>query len=85
MQNKSSVTKKLSFTGWYLAYVLLIPAFSQAQTAWPSQPVKIVVPWTTGGAVDMGARVIGQKIAEQTGQSVTVENKPGASSTIGFS
>ena len=64
---------------------LLMPALSQAQSTWPSQPVKIEVPWTTGGAVDMGARVIGQKIAEQTGQSVVVENKPGASSTIGFS
>jgi tripartite-type tricarboxylate transporter receptor subunit TctC len=85
MQNKSSVTKTLFFTGWCLAYFLLIPALSQAQTAWPSQPVKIVVPWATGGTVDMGARVIGQKIAEQTGQSVVVENKPGASSTIGFS
>ena len=64
---------------------LLMPAVSQAQPTWPTQPVKIVVPWATGGTVDMGARVIGQKIAEQTGQPVVVENKPGASSTIGFS
>ncbi|PHY07797.1 MAG: ABC transporter substrate-binding protein [Alcaligenaceae bacterium] len=64
---------------------LLMPALSQAQSTWPNQSVKIVVPWATGGTVDMGARVIGQKIAEQTGQPVVVENKPGASSTIGFS
>ena len=64
---------------------LLMPSLSQAQSTWPSQSVKIVVPWATGGTVDMGARVIGQKIAEQTGQPVVVENKPGASSTIGFS
>jgi len=64
---------------------LLMPSISQAQSTWPSQSVKIVVPWATGGTVDMGARVIGQKIAEQTGQPVVVENKPGASSTIGFS
>jgi tripartite-type tricarboxylate transporter receptor subunit TctC len=56
---------------------------AQSQVAWPSQPVKIVVPWAPGGTVDMGARLIGQKIAEQTGQAVVVENKPGASSTIG--
>lgn len=67
------------------AVSLLMPALSQAQSTWPSQPVKIVVPWATGGTVDMGARVIGQKISEQTGQPVVVENKPGASSTIGFS
>lgn len=64
---------------------LLMPSLTQAQSTWPSQSVKIVVPWATGGTVDMGARVIGQKIAEQTGQPVVVENKPGASSTIGFS
>ena len=64
---------------------LLMPSLSQAQSTWPSQSVKIVVPWATGGTVDMGARVIGQKIAEQTGQPVVIENKPGASSTIGFS
>ena len=78
--------------GFFLIVVLLVsnqllPSLSQAQApgTWPSQPVKIVVPWATGGTVDMGARVLGQKIAEQTGQSVVVENKPGASSTIGFS
>ncbi|MEI7570424.1 MAG: tripartite tricarboxylate transporter substrate-binding protein, partial [Alcaligenaceae bacterium] len=85
MQDKVSIKKTLYFIWRRLAYILLMPALSQAQPIWPNQPVKIVVPWATGGTVDMGARVIGQKIAEQTGQSVVVENKPGASSTIGFS
>ena len=57
-----------------------VPAAAQA---WPAQPVKIVVPWATGGTVDMGARHLGQKLAENTGQAFVVENKPGASSTIG--
>jgi tripartite-type tricarboxylate transporter receptor subunit TctC len=59
-----------------------LPALAQAP-AWPSQPVKIVVPWATGGTVDLGARLVGQKLAELTGQPFVVENKPGASSTIG--
>ena len=85
MQSHKKISKNFFVMLALVASGLGLPVFGQAQTAWPSQPVKIVVPWTTGGAVDMGARVIGQKIAEQTGQSVTVENKPGASSTIGFS
>jgi len=85
VQSQQQISKSfLSMIVW-VASGLFMSGLSQAQSAWPSQPVKIVVPWATGGTVDMGARVIGQKIAEQTGQSVVVENKPGASSTIGFS
>ena len=63
-----------------LGLATAVPASAQA---WPAQPVKIVVPWATGGTVDMGARHLGQKLAENTGQAFVVENKPGASSTIG--
>ena len=85
MQSQQKISKNfLSMIVW-VASGLFMSGLSQAQSAWPSQPVKIVVPWATGGTVDMGARVIGQKIAEQTGQSVVVENKPGASGNIGTS
>jgi len=85
MQQKS--VKDFFLVVLFLVSNQLMLSLSQAQPqgTWPNQPVKIVVPWATGGTVDMGARVLGQKIAEQTGQSVVVENKPGASSTIGFS
>lgn len=85
MHSHKKISKNFFVMLALVACGLALPVLGQAQTAWPSQPVKIVVPWATGGTVDMGARVIGQKIAEQTGQSVVVENKPGASSTIGFS
>jgi len=68
-----------------LALALGLAATSALAQSWPTQPVKIVVPWATGGTVDMGARHLGQKLAEQTGKPFVVENKPGASSTIGVS
>ncbi|WP_245624380.1 Bug family tripartite tricarboxylate transporter substrate binding protein [Belnapia moabensis] len=57
-------------------------AFAQDE-AWPSRPVRIVVAWAPGGAVDTIARRIGQKLAERLGKPVVVENKSGATGTIG--
>jgi tripartite-type tricarboxylate transporter receptor subunit TctC len=54
-----------------------------AQGAYPSKPVRIVVPYPPGGAVDQVTRRIAQKLTEQTGQSFFVENKAGATGTIG--
>ena len=56
---------------------------AQAQSAYPSKAVKIVVPYPPGGAVDQVTRRIAQKLTEQTGQSFFVENKAGATGTIG--
>ena len=59
-------------------------SLAQAQSAagYPAKPIKIVVPFPPGGATDIIARVIGQKISEQMGQSVIVENKAGANGNI---
>lgn len=50
---------------------------------WPAKPVKIVVPYAPGGAVDVVTRKMAQKLTEQTGQTFFVENKAGATGTIG--
>ncbi len=63
---------------------LAAPRTALAQDeAWPSRPIRIVVAWAPGGAVDTIARKLAQKLAEQLGKPVVVENKSGATGTIG--
>ena len=64
------------------AAVLLVPGLALAQS-WPAKPVKIVVPFAAGGTTDVVARQLAQKLTETWGQSVVVENKPGAGGNIG--
>ena len=63
--------------GCLLALPLLAPSLAQAQ-AYPSKPVRWVVPYPAGGGSDFLARTIGQTLSTQTGQPVLIENKPGA-------
>ncbi len=65
-----------------LAAASLLATSAHAQ-AWPAKPVKIVVPYAPGGAVDVVTRKMAQKLTEQTGQSFFVENRPGGTGTIG--
>ncbi len=58
----------------------LAPASAQT---WPSKPVRIVVPYAPGGGIDVVARVMAQKLGEQTGGTFVVENRPGGGGVIG--
>jgi tripartite-type tricarboxylate transporter receptor subunit TctC len=60
---------------------LSIPAI--AQEPYPSRPVKFVVPFAAGGPLDVTARLVGQKLTEQWGKPVVVENQVGGSGSIG--
>ena len=62
--------------------LLAVPTMSMAQ-AYPTKPIKIIVPAPPGGAIDLIARVIGDKISASMGQPVIVDNKPGASNNLG--
>src|SRR5262245_5500534 len=62
--------------------LLAASTFAQAQ-AYPSKPVKIVVPFAVGGIADTFGRVIAQKLSESWGQPFVVENKTGAGGNIG--
>lgn len=68
-----------------LALIAPLPAAAQAAPAdlFPSKPVRIVVPFTTGGPTDFLARLMGQKLTELWNQAVLIDNKPGAGSNIG--
>jgi len=63
-----------------LAALAAVPAFAQA---WPAKPVKFVVPFPPGGSVDPLARLVGARLSDALGQQFIVENKPGASGSIG--
>jgi tripartite-type tricarboxylate transporter receptor subunit TctC len=69
----------------FVLFVLLqLNITSNAQTNWPSKPVRIVNPFTPGGAVDTVARALAQQLNEAWNQSVIVDNRPGAGTTIGM-
>src|SRR5262245_47899117 len=65
-----------------LALIVAASAASWAQEAWPNRPIKLMVPLTAGGGVDMMARLTAQHLSDQLGQQVVVENQGGAGGTI---
>jgi tripartite-type tricarboxylate transporter receptor subunit TctC len=65
------------------ALAALLPAVAGAADAWPTRPVKIIVPFNAGGATDVVARLLAQKLTEAWQQSVVVENRAGAGGNIG--
>jgi tripartite-type tricarboxylate transporter receptor subunit TctC len=62
--------------------VMMWSPFSTAQN-WPSKPIKWIIPYTPGGITDNATRMVVQKVQEQTGWNIVVENKPGANSILG--
>ena len=65
------------------ATCLTLSAGQAVAQAYPTKPIKIVVPFGPGGFTDVVARILGVKLGESLGQSVVIENKPGAGSMIG--
>lgn len=59
-----------------------LPLAGRAQSSFPSKPIRIVVPFGAGGVADLTARTVAQKMAEGLGQSIVIENKPGAGGIV---
>jgi len=78
----TTARSRLRRTGWLAAAILACALPASAQD-YPGRPVKIIVPFSPGGAVDGPTRVVAQKLSERIGQQVVVENKPGAGATLG--
>ena len=78
---KTSLTSSLGSLKWWLTALAL--AASAAQAAYPDKPLKIVVAFPPGSSTDIVARALSQPLSEALGQSVMVENRPGAGGNIG--
>ena len=65
-----------------LALASVLPMAAVAQAAWPARPVTLVVPFPPGGSADTVGRLVGQRLAEELGQPVVIDNRPGAGTAI---
>ncbi len=81
MFQRKAASIVLSLISCGIAMPGMMPA-AQAQ-AFPARPIRLIVPFGPGSTVDIMARALAQPLYEQTGQSVVVENKPGAGGTVG--
>ena len=74
--------RRLLATSGTLALGSLLPGIAAAQTAWPSKPIRFVVPFAPGGSSEIVARSTAAELSKTLGQSVFVDNKPGAAGNI---
>lgn len=66
-----------------MLFAFQVNAQPPSAQAYPAKPVRLIVPWPAGGTTDILARIVGQKLNEQWGQPVVIENRGGASGNIG--
>ena len=67
----------------FLFIALVLPALAALGQDWPAKPVRLIVPFPAGGSADLLPRIVGEKLAQQWGQPVIVDNRPGAAGNIG--
>ena len=67
----------------FLAAGFTLAAAEAAAQAYPARPVRLIIPFSAGGAADVPGRIVAQRLSDGLGQQVIIENRPGAGSTIG--
>lgn len=82
--NTQSYRVRFRSFGLFLVLAFLLPCV-MAQTAWPSRPVRLVVPFPPAGTSDVAARLVGEPLTKALHQPFIVENRPGANGNIGMS
>ena len=69
--------------GWLLLANIGVASAQDAAANFPNRPIRIVVPFPAGGPTDVNIRILAQKLSENLGQGVVIENRPGANTGIG--
>lgn len=77
---KFSFNRRLTLAG--LIATALIPAAVFAQTDYPNKPISLVIPFPPGGQTDVIGRLIGERLTQQLGQPIIIENKPGVNGSL---
>jgi tripartite-type tricarboxylate transporter receptor subunit TctC len=76
-------TRRSHIVGLLLGLLASSAAWSQGPAGYPNKPIRMVVPLAAGSAVDNAARIVAQKMGQNIGQSIVIENQPGAAGLIG--
>jgi len=82
---RPSISRRALLQG--AAALAATPAFAQsalAQSGWPDHNIRLIVPYPAGGSTDVLFRILAEKLKEKLGQSIVVENRPGASGNTGI-
>ena len=83
MMNVRGLTRRSLLATMGLGTLAAIPVGAFAQTSYPDRPIRIIVPFAAGGAVDVMARIVAEKLSEAWKQPVIVDNRAGASGNVG--
>lgn len=83
MPRRGRTRESLAWFAWAMVSMGLASAIPAWGQQWPTQPVRVVVPFAAGGGTDVLARMLGGKFSESTGQSFLIDNRVGAGGNIG--